>query len=534
VVEQRRALLNDRAPGRGERREASGRIAGVPPDRNLTKKASLNAFAQSLEYVARVVVGLVASPLLVTRLGDVAFGVWQFLLQLIGHVGPASGRPGEALKWVVAHDQASTDYVEKRRRVGDAVAVWVLFLPVVVGLGGILAWLAPSWIGVPAATAHGVHLAASVLVVNLALQGIAFLPQSALQGENLGYKRVGISTSLVLLGGGLSVGAVVLGAGLVGLAAATLATTVISGLVTLWIVRTHVPWFGIARPSTRSVRRFLGLSWWFLLWNLVMQLMRASDIVVLGIAGSASLVTSYSLARYIPEAVTTGVAILIFSVMPGLGGLIGAGDLRRAVAVREELMAVTWFAATVAGSGVLLWESSFLRLWVGPGYFPGTVAMLLMVTLVLQWALIRADSNIIDLTLRLRAKVVLGLVSAALSAGLAWVLLAVFDLGIAGLALGFVLGRSVLSIAYPVMIGRLLAISPARQLVGVIRPGLVTGAMFAATALLGEIVHADTWPSFAGSAGGSGLALAAVAFRAGLTADQRGRVWARAREMVKR
>ena len=57
-----------------------------------------------------------------------------------------------------------------------------------------------------------------------------------------------------------------------------------------------------------------------------MQLMRASDVVVLGIAGSPEDVTVYSLARYVPEAIFSVVAIVISAVMPGLGGLMGAGD----------------------------------------------------------------------------------------------------------------------------------------------------------------------------------------------------------------
>ena len=57
-----------------------------------------------------------------------------------------------------------------------------------------------------------------------------------------------------------------------------------------------------------------------------MQLMRASDVVVLGIAASPEDVTVYSLTRYVPEAIFNVVAIVISAVMPGLGGLMGAGD----------------------------------------------------------------------------------------------------------------------------------------------------------------------------------------------------------------
>ena len=52
--------------------------------------------------------------------------------------------------------------------------------------------------------------------------------------------------------------------------------------------------------------------------------------------------------------------------------------------------------------------------------------------MIVQLTLIRVDSNIIDLTLNLRWKVLLGLVSAGLSVAFAWVLVSRFDMGIAG------------------------------------------------------------------------------------------------------
>ena len=110
-------------------------VARVVSDGSLTKKASLNAAASTAEQIARIVAGLIISPILLTRLGDTTYGIWQVLQRLIGHASPASGRPGEALKWTIAHEQRSTDYDFKRRQVGNALAVWVLFLPLLVAIG---------------------------------------------------------------------------------------------------------------------------------------------------------------------------------------------------------------------------------------------------------------------------------------------------------------------------------------------------------------------------------------------------------------
>jgi O-antigen/teichoic acid export membrane protein len=508
-------------------------VARVVSDGSLTKKASLNAAASTAEQVARIAAGLIISPILLTRLGDTTYGIWQVLQRLIGHASPASGRPGEALKWTIAHEQRSTDYDFKRRQVGNALAVWVLFLPLLLAIGGVLAWVSPIWLHVAPADYGTVRVAAAILVLDAVLFSLLYLPQSVLQGENLGYKRLGLSVLLVFVSKTLLVVAVFMGYGIGGLAVATTIATVLWGVTYVFIVRSRVEWFGIARPSLAEVGRFVRLSWWFLLWNLVMVIMLASDVVVLGVVESPALVTTYTLAKYIPQAITVAVATVIVSIMPGLGGLIGAGELARADRIRKETMSSIWLFTIVAGTTVLVWEESFLRLWVGERYYPGSAAILMIMLMVLQFALIRTDANIIDLTLNLRRKVLLGALSAVLSVGLAWLFLGPMDMGIIGLALGFIVGRTIQSISYPWMIGRLLGISIERQLRGIVRPALATGVLFAAASVLGAAAHAGSWLTLVLYAGVSAGVVAILAFFAGLPAEARQLLWHRFRKVVR-
>ena len=517
-----------------EQRTVLGRaVSRVLSDGSLTKKASLNAVASTAEQIARIIAGLVITPFLVTRLGDALYGTWQVLQRLIGHASPASGRPGEALKWTVAHDQASTDHEKKRRQVGNAVAVWFLFLPLLILIGGVLAWFSPIWIDVPSGSYPSARMAGAILVVDAVLFSLFYLPQSVLQGENLGYKRLGLSVILVIVSKSLLAMAVYVSAGVVAMAVATVAATVLWGVAYLYIARSRVVWFGIARPSLAEVRGFVRLSWWFLVWNLVMTIMLGSDVLVLGIVGSPELVTTYALARYLPQAITVAVATLIFAIMPGLGRLIGADDLRSAERIRGETMSLVWLMTIVAGATVLLWVESFLRLWVGERYYPGAPTMLLIMLMVLQFALIRTDANIIDLTLNLRRKVLLGTVSAALSVGLAWFFLGFLRMGIVGLALGFILGRAILSIAYPLMIGRVLGTPQTRQMRAVLRPALATGALFTSSSVLSTVVSAGSWIALSLSVAASAIAIAILAFFAGLSAGPRRLVWSRLRKVAR-
>jgi hypothetical protein len=195
-------------------------------------------------------------------------------------------------------------------------------------------------------------------------------------------------------------------------------------------------------------------------------------------------------------------------------------------------MSLIWLFTIVAGTTVLIWEESFLRLWV-KGYYPGSTAILMIMLMVLQFALIRTDANIIDLTLNLRRKVLLGALSAVLSVGLAWLFLGPMDMGIIGLVLGFIVGRTIQSISYPWMIGRLLGIPLERQLRGIVRPALATGALFAGASALGAAAHAGSWLTLVLYAGVSAGVVAILAFFAGLPAEARQLLWHRFRKVVR-
>lgn len=499
-------------------------------DESLTQKASLNALATSIDYSARWLVTFLITPLLVAGLGDFKFGVWQVLGRLVGYLSPAGGRPTQALKWTIATQQGSTDHAEKRRQVGSALVVWVLFLPLLSLLGAVLAWYAPNWLKTPPELFPSVRWATALLVADLILTNLAEIPRSVLAGENLGYKRMGLSTLLVLLGGGLTALAVYANGGLIGIAGANVLTTALTGVMFVKVARSSVAWFGIAKPVLGAVRQFLGLSAWFLAWTLVMQLLRGADVVVLGILDSAELVTRYSLTRYIPETMIGFVAILVFGTTPGLGRIIGSQDLAKAARVREEMMIITWLMVTALSSTMLLWNRSFVQLWVGKAdYYAGTIPNLLIVLVVAQFVFIRNDANIIDLTLDLRKKVLVGLLSAGLSAGISGVLVARFGMGIAGLALGFLAGQSVLSVVYPLIIGRFLGLSSRAQLQGALRPAFVSVLLCGSLSALGDAFVVRSWPVLVLAAGLTLVSSSLLIFYTGVTAEQRARLRKRLR-----
>src|SRR5205807_1059146 len=79
------------------------------------------------------------------------------------------------------------------------------------------------------------RLAAALTLGATLLACLAILPESALQGMNLGYKRMELQAALNVVGGAFTAGAVYAGLGLVGVAGAQIAIAGVSGLC-FWVL----------------------------------------------------------------------------------------------------------------------------------------------------------------------------------------------------------------------------------------------------------------------------------------------------------
>ncbi len=500
-------------------------------DGTLTRRASLNVAQALLDYSVKLAVGLVIVPILVTGLGRTLFGVWEMLGRLAGYIESADGRSTHALRLVVSNQQSSDDHAAKRRWIGSALAVWLCFLPFWGTAGALLIWLAPTITKVPPEFHSTVRIAFGLMMAAVILAGLGSLPESVLRGMNLGYKRMGFQAGVSLLGGVLLAAAVYAGAGLIGVAAAGLILAALLGLCFLMLVRRQVPWFGAERPSRAEVGSLLGMSVWITLGDMVSKLM-ASDVLVLGLVVSAPAVTTYVLTGYAARLALNLHSLSAEAVMPGVAGIIGRQSFEQAARLRRELLAVTGIFLSVAGATILLWNRSFVHLWVGPENYAGAWTNLLIVLIAVQSAFIRCDAYLIDAALqparRVRVGIVAGLLTLVLSLGLT--LLA----GMIGLCLGILGGRAVQSIGYPLLVRGCLKQSPGLSMAWLIRPMAVMVVLFAAAAYLGQHVVIQDRLTWLGAVAGTLVVAFGLALGVGLPSSLRAPVMHRMRHMTRR
>ncbi len=490
-----------------------------PARQSLTRSAALTAIASLLDYAAQLVAMLVVTPILVTALGRSLYGVWEMLRQSVTYMTATDGRPTDALRLMIANQQANEDVAAKRRYVGAALVVWVLFLPLMLVGGGILVWVTPRITKLAPAFHGSVRVTCALLVLSFLVATLGSVPEAVLRGMNLGYKRMGLQASLSLVGGLLFAGAVTAGFGLQGLGAAQLLVAVLTGVCFWVLVKQYVPAYGVARPARPEVKSLLNMSAWLTGGTIISHLLASSDVIILGVVLSPAVVATYVLTC---AAARTVLGIFDFAVgaaIPGVAGVIGAGQYERAGRLRTELILLTWLFVTGAGATILVWNRSFLDLWVGPQHYAGTWANLLIMCIAGEVAFVRSYQHIIDASLRPRPRVVVTAVSAVVMVVTS--LLLTRHLGIVGLCLGIVAGRTTQFLAYPLLVAAVLHEPRTVPLRRILRPLVTTLALFALATALGERLVVHHWIEWVGVVAVSGGVFVAVALVAGLAAPAR-------------
>lgn len=508
------------------------RVPGDAREKSLTWRASLNLAQSVLDYGAKLAVGLIVIPILVNGMGRSLFGVWEMLGRLVGYLESTDGRPTQALRLVISNQQLQSDWIVKRRWVGSALAVWLCFLPLWIATGAVLIWLAPTITKVSPDFSFTVRVACAVMMLGVLLGGLASLPESVLRGMNLGYKRMGLQAALSIVGGLLMAGAVHAGLGLPGVAVAGVLLTILTGLCFLTLVRHQVPWFGAERPHRFEVGALLRMSLWIAAGDAVAKLLLASDVIVLGMVLSPTMVTTYVLTGYAALLAVNLHSLAADAVIPGLAGIIGAQSYARAALLRRELLAMTALFVTATGSTILLWNRSFVHLWVGGENYAGPWINFLLVLIAVQTAFIRCDAYIIDAALQPGSRVRVSAVAAAVALSLSVIL--TWYLGMIGLCLGMLIGRVTQTVWYPLLVSRCLAATPELSARWLLRPLLVLGLVFAGAAYLGQIVLIRHWLAWVAVIPLTAVAVLAISLELGLPAEVRSAVRSRLAELLRR
>ena len=412
-----------------------------------------NVLAYYLNFSVVALVGLAVNPLLLGALGPLLFGAWKSLQRYLDFATVADGRASQALKWIVA-SRTTLSQEEKQRDVGAAIIVWFRWLPATMLVATAVTVAIPLLIkGMPEDTRSNVYAAAAILAANTVLAGLLSLPDAVLTGTNQGYKSMLVTTIAFIISNIAMLVAAFAGWPLWSLAAIVLGAAVLNAIITLLVARRAVSWWGVLRPSPLDLRRVFGYSAWTLGWVGVEKLFLSGELIVISVMIGAAAVTQYTFTAYVMQFILTIALVTASGFMPALGSQLGALELGAAAAGARSVRHLVLGITVIGSAAVLSFNGIFVTLWVGPQQYLGTSVNALLVVCGLQLALIRMDGQILDVTMRIGPKVLMGIVSSAggIAAGCVSYALSQ-NLAIALLAT--IVLRSASNLAYPVFVSK--------------------------------------------------------------------------------
>ncbi len=423
----------------------------------LVKRGGLNAKSGLILFFINTITAFILNPILVTYFGTYYFGIWKSIEKFLGFAAIADGKGAQALKWTIANYESSEDEAQKKRFVGSAIIVWFIFLPILVTIISLVAYFSPTLIAnVNAEDAALVMGIITLLGINLIITPLLNISESVLVGTNRGYLSNYIRMFWLVLAFCITYMVVFFKYGLEELAVSIVVVTILRGVTYFVVVKNRVSWFSALKPKSSELKSFFKFSSWKLAWSFVARFLMASEIIFLSILISPSSVSQYIFTAYL---VLTGVsvaAIVTSSFNPGVGRLFGNKEYascRHIVAnLREFILAFSVFV----GAGILLLNQSFVTLWAGDGLFLGSVNNLLIVLIMIQLLLIRNEAFLIDLSLDIKVKVLLGVSSITLSSLFSVLGYHYIESSIAMILVGIFIGRLLLLFLFPIMVNRMM------------------------------------------------------------------------------
>ncbi len=421
---------------------------------NLKQRAYLNTVTSFIDYGTKALVSFTINPFIVNGLGGTLFGVWQMLGQITNYSNLADLKASTVLKWAVARDREKASEEELRNYVTTTFALVLLMLPLILVVASVVAWYLPDITGVQEKYIPTIRLAFLVLIISFVVNKFFNVFESILNGMNLGFKRMGIRAAVTIVGGGLSVLVINMGYGLVGLALVNFTISIILGIILTVVVKRSVYWFGLGKFSFGQSKTFFKTSGWFMAWSGLQMVLTNSDKVLLGFLASPFIVTQYVITKYLLNTIKDILMHIINGVLPGMGKLYKKGEFDKMIVVRKQLRLITWIFVIGVGFVGLLFNRSFVSLWIGDEQYAGQFVNLLLILMTIQFIFIINEGTLINITLNIKKKVYLGVISVIIS--VFFVFLTVEKYGIVGLAISMMLGRSIVSVAYPIIVSKML------------------------------------------------------------------------------
>ena len=334
---------------------------------SIAKTVLRNVASSWMGFGSQILLTLLLTPFVISKLGVEAYGVWLLLQSTLGYYGFVDMGLRAGLTQSITHRIAAKDYVGVSKHLGAAVPILSILGGVILLISLLVAVLLPRFVEMDPSIRHGLWLVILVQGLGSALQ-MPFAPVGAVL---VGLQRYdiaeGIAVGTRITSGCLTWLVLTYGGGLLALAEIILVVNLVDSCVRLMIARRLLPAIrNTVFTLDRSELKELGAVG---TWNFIIQISRQfiyfSSALLVGLMFSAKAVAPFGIAASIVDYGNRLVMISTRVLFPTMVHLGKGGN----IALQKQL----FITATRISVGVSLasmivgyaWIDAFLRLWLG-------------------------------------------------------------------------------------------------------------------------------------------------------------------------
>jgi len=341
-----------------------------------------NILANWGSYLIGTIIGFLMMPFVVDKLGDIRYGVWILIMNMIGYLGLLDfGVSGSIAKYVA-------EYQARKDKEGlDRVCSTAFFIYLFFGALAFLGSIAISLHLLPLFKIPAEHLRETQYVaVIVGLEIALTLPISFFSGYMRGMQRydvlAGIALGVNLVRSGFTILLLLRGHGLIALALLHVFTAIGSGIIKIVYVVRKSPDLRIkyGLVNREKISMVVNYSVHIFLYYIATRLIFAIDTLIIGYFLTAQAVTFYA----IPQRLIEYLRVLIMAtgvVLPTASHFDATGELEKIKGILIKGTKYSLIIALPVGIAYGIVGEEFLGLWMGPKYASPCYPVLLVLSI---------------------------------------------------------------------------------------------------------------------------------------------------------
>lgn len=489
------------------------------------QKIKLNVFVNYVYFFIYAASNFILNPLLVKYIGTHDFGIWKSSIRLFEFATFADGRSSQALKWVIARNNSTncdTDNV-KNKAIGSSVFIWFSFLPFCISTVLILTYFLPYFIsGLGIDEFENIRMLGLFLGVNILIIPLLEIPDAILVGTNNSYRSKSMQILWLLISNITTLYVVTRGYGLFEMALVLITCALFNAISVFVVAKCSIDWLALSKPTKKEVKIFFSFSGGVMVWAIVEKLLLSSELLLVVSLSGTDNVTKYIFTSFMAQFGLSVVLIIGSAVMPYLGTLMSQNKNIEASAVLSAYRDIILAIITIIGSGILIFNMSFVALWASPEFYIGSFFNLLVVLCFIQVSYIRSNAQIHDLSLKINRRVLHGVIFITSSLLLAIGAFIFSNQVLESILIGLLVGRLGLNIVLSKTVREMTKVKSA----GVYKP-LMSFIILTISYYLGETLFLSTWLSLFFSGLLTVIVISAICFLLLLSNDTKNIIYRR-------